>query len=482
MNEPEHGLYDDTSKKFYNGKTGKWVKKLRPSAKGKFVGKTLGRTKGNAHLNKYNEFGRPQKYLQVPINVDIELIKLEAEQRGLNYEYCLFVLHKLLYNRVKLRQILAENPHYHNNYTPLGSCDIRRWIGKSYRDHIKLLTDLKYLSPKLTDEGNLSYWNGNSSFIGKKQTACYRINPVLFNRDLFEIKPRFKTIPLSDIKLTVKLHQRSIKTYLNDTVSLLQGALRNVRIYHDGPYLNKTFLPDIVEEVSLLINDINNGDIYVREDLDTYGERFHSSFTFSWASLRPLIYFTDSTSDLMYLDLSNSQYFFFTLLAYERTYKELIPEYFGLNEIVKTFLIDDSFKSFIVHAQNATLYNYVAATYGLTKSDLMKVFFAKSAHFKKMRSQSFPWLQSIIESLETKFGRNILSEVLQRLESRNILVRVCVPFLQRNEGANLISIHDGLLFETQYYTEMVEQLNHAFQQFSLPVPKFKTVFYKNPCG
>ena len=79
--------------------------------------------------------------------------------------------------------------------------------------------------------------------------------------------------------------------------------------------------------------------------------------------------------------------------------------------------------------------------------------------------------------IEKKFGSNILPKILQRLESRTLLNEVCFTFLNKNKQANLISIHDGILFETRYENEVKEIISEVFHNYNLPVPKYKCIYY-----
>lgn len=457
MLQPSHGQFDPLTKTYFNANTGKWVKRLRPSKKGK------------SDIEKWKELGSKKKSLFVPVNTDIELIKATARRNSLNYEHMLFILHKLLYNRLMLRKSKKVNDDYLNNYTALSSKELLKWLGNDYVRCLEALIDIEYLFPKLTSHRTKSYFNSN----GKKgNSARFKINPKLFNYSLFDHPNFFKAVELNDIRLTLKLIKQSqLKSPSNHPVhSLLCKALEGVRISTSVELLNRKYPHEIVQQMILLINKINEEEIYVRTEMDQYGERFHSTFTFSWSALRPLIYFENKEGNTAYLDLRNSQFFFLSLLGLPQTY-QLIPEYENLLPLFQAH--ERELSCFNHHCQLGTLYSWCEREYGLSKVNLMEITFASSLQFKAKRKK-LAWLTKIIEEIEKLFSKNILPSILQKLESRTMLNRICFEFLSKNENANLISIHDGILVEERYLTEIVNIIHNCFMELNLPVPAFKT--------
>lgn len=451
---PSHGDY--AGGKRFNSLTGKWVKNLRPS------------NKGGTDVEKWKRLGSPEKNLVIPVNTDIEKVKTIAITYKVNYQHLLFILHKLLYNRIMFRKQDRNKKDYFNNYTSLGSKDLYKWIGKDYVKCLSALHEIEYIMPKLNDRGNKSYYNVANHF---GNTSAFKINPKLFNYDLFEHPIFFKTFPLTDKKLIVKLtrqHLRNIKSS-HPVHALLCKAMHGVKVKPQTDILNQNHLHETVQEMLLLIEQINNQEIYVKPEFDSYGERFHSTFTFTWSSLRPLIYFENKPGKTVYLDLKNSQYFFFSLLALPQVY-QLIPEYLPLQRLMERYSAEMAEFNSNCHA--GTLYSWCEQQYGLTKLNLMKIFFGKSKQFKHLRKK-LPWLEILIKEIEQIYGTNILPAVLQKLESRSLLHNVSYTFLKKNPTANLISIHDGLLFGEEYLTEMINTINVFFSSLNLPVPKFK---------
>jgi len=464
-----HGEIDPATNRFFNSATGKWVVRLRPTSKGKHIGKR----KGLSIELQYAELGYPKSTIQIPVNTDIELIRKEGEKRSLNYEHCLFILHKLLYNRIRLRNILKNDKDYSNNFTPLGSVDLYKWLGKPYVRCLQLLLDLSYLTVKLSSSGRKSYWNGGE----QRKTSVYKISDELFRRSLFEHHSQFKTYEISDLGLNIKLHKTKIlnSTTASPTVQLLSQALRGTKVCLNLNVLSVNHLPETVQEMQFLINDINNGDIYVKPELDDYGNRFHSTFTFTWSALRPLIYFEGKHNGTTYIDLSNSQYYFFAQLSNDSTYR-LIPEYKAIAALIKEAEQDGTFRDFCSHANAGTLYNWCHNSYKISKTDLMKIFFSSKDQFKTKRKK-LKWLVVLISQIQDAFGGNILPQVLQRIESRTLLDRVCFTFLNSYRQANLISIHDGVLIETEMAGEFKRILTETFSQIGFPVPAFKEINY-----
>jgi hypothetical protein len=447
--------------KYFNSVTGKWVTRLRPSQKSK------------ADIRKWQELGGIKKSLLVPVNTDVELVKVTAVTNSLNFEHLLFVLHKLLYNRLRFRKTNSSEDFW-NNYTPLSSKDLYKWLGKNYVQCIQALIDIDYIIPKLTSHGTKSYFNSS----GKKSKAVsFKINPSLFNYDLFDHFNFFKSIQLNDVKLTIKLIEKHRINSLsrNPAHALLCKALEGVKVNPSTQILNKNYPHDTVQEMMQLIIKINDKEIYVKPDMDEYGERFHSTFTFAWSALRPLIYFENKEGDTAYLDLKNSQFFFLSLLCLPQTY-QLIPEYIDLLPLFQ--FRKNELHEFNVHCQAGTLYNWCEEVHGLSKLDLMKITFGSSKQFQSKR-RKLPWLVEIIRRIEEDHSKNVLPSILQKLESRTMLTKICFEFLSKNKVANLISIHDGVLLEEKYMIEMTNTIQTCFEGLNLPVPTFKTFLYPN---
>jgi hypothetical protein len=451
-----HGEFDTCKNRYYNSQTRKWVVRLRQS-------------KINA---RWQQLGCPRKRIQIPIGLDIEKLKQQSEKLNLNHEYLLFVFHKLLYNRLRGKQMGFENE---SEFVQVSSLELKKWLGKKYKTFVDALISFGYLLPKLSAAGNASYWraaNKEDSIL-----ASFRINPELFAYDLFEQKPCFKSYQLTDLRLNCKLQEQFIlhkSDEPNELHELLTKALSTVKVDTGAMLADSKLAWEGKQQVMLFVEQINNGDIYVKPDFDSYGERFHSIFTFTWSGIRPYIYFNDSPkSPCTYLDLRNSQYFFFSLLKYQRIY-EVIPEYKFMHGIIMKLLQEHSALSdFMLHSQNGTLYKFVGDNYALNKLTLMKWFFAASRQYKKSRSSKLPWLQSLISQLETKHGRNILPEVLQKIESRIVLGKIAYHFLRANSEAGLITIHDGIIVPEMYARYLDEVLHHVFAELELPVPAFK---------
>lgn len=448
--------------KYFNPSTGKLVTRLRPSQR------------NNADTKKWQQLGCIKKNLFVPVNTDIELLKVTAVTNSLNYEHMLFVLHKLLYNRLRFRKKSSKDSDFWNNYTGLSSKDLYKWLGKKYVKCLQALIDLEYIIPKLTSRGTKSYYNSSGK---ESKTAAFKINPKLFNYSLFDHLNFFKEVQLNDVKLTIKLinkHQTNSSSK-HPAHALLRKALEGVKVSPSSDVLNKEYPHETVQDMMLLITEINNKEIYVRPELDEYGERFHSTFTFAWSALRPLIYFENKFDNTAYLDLKNSQFFFLSLLSLPQTY-QLIPEYIDLLSVFQSY--KDELSEFNLHCQDGTLYNWCEQKYCLTKLDLMKITFGSSKQFRTKRNK-LPWLIEIIRRIEDQHSKNVLPSILQRLESRTMLHRICFEFLSKNKTANLISIHDGILFEEKYLTQMINTIQTCFEKLNLPVPTFKTVVYPN---
>jgi hypothetical protein len=465
----QNGEFNPATRRYFNSATGKWVVRLRPTSKGKQVGKR----KGRSIELRYAELGCPKSTIQIPVNTDISLIKNEAERRSLNYEHCLFILHKLLYNRIRLRSILRNDKDYSNNFTPLGSVDLYKWLGKRYVRCLQLLLDLSCLTVKLSSSGKKSYWNGGE----QRTTSVYKISDELFSRSLFDHHQQFKIYEVGDAALNIKLHKTKTLNAItgSPTVQLLTKALRGIKVSLNLEALSVNHLPETVQEMQFLSNDINNGNIYVKPELDEYGNRFHSTFTFTWSALRPLIYFEGKHDGTTYIDLSNSQYYFFSQLSNINSYR-LIPEYLTIAKFIKEVEKDDDFRDFCSHANDGTLYNWCHNSYKLSKTDLMKIFFGSRDQFKTKRNK-LKWLVVLISQIQNAFGSNVLPQVLQRLESRTLLDRVCFTFLAQHQQANLISIHDGVLIETEMAGEFKRILSETFSQIGFPVPVFKEINY-----
>lgn len=460
MSQPSHGQFDSNTKTYFNSNTGKWVKRIRPSKKGK------------NEMQKWITLGSKRKTLFVPVNTDIELLKTVASRNSLNYEHMLFILHKLLYNRLMFRKSRKINDDYLSNYTALSSKELLKWLGNDYVRCLEALIEIEYLFPKMTNHRTKSYFNSN----GKKgNSARFKINPRLFNYSLFDHPHFFKAVELNDIRLTLKLIKQSqLKSSSNHPVhSLLCRALEGVRISTSVESLNRKYPHEVVQQMILLITKINEEEIYVKPEMDEYGERFHSTFTFSWSALRPLIYFENKEGNTAYLDLRNSQFFFLSLLGLPQTY-QLIPEYENLLPLFQAYKRE--LYEFNHHCQLGTLYSWCELEYCLSKVNLMEITFASSLQFKAKRKK-LAWLTKIIEEIEKLFSKNILPSILQKLESRTMLNRICFEFLSMNKNANLISIHDGVLVEEKYLTEMVNIIHNCFTELNLPVPAFKTEVY-----
>ena len=450
--------------------------------------------KGLADLKRFKEYGEPVKYIKIPINTDIELIISRSVELNLIPDYTLFFLYKLLYNRQTCFDADRKTQWYKDGYSSVYSADLQYWLGHNYPKYISLLINLGYVQALKNDNGNIRYCAG-------EQTARYIIPFTLLEKE-GSVKKNFKMYQLTNMKLINKLQKEHLEinnikiTKLSH--QLLAEKVTKVKFNMDDAnvWLEKNSIEFPVYDMYSFMDDMNKGNVHIKRDLDAYGERFHTSYTFTWKVLRKFMVF-DDCKELSYSDIKNSQFFCLSILN-KKVIKEIIPEFNSKIEFFDKVMNNEDYKLFIQLAQSGDLYEFLIRHFtehnifnlneihpksrrDYIKKICMKVFFSSSKdnnHLKKHFKILFPSVFNLISNLCVINNENrlvsLLPEMLQKLESRINLDRVCIELIQTYNIENIISIHDGLIYNSADEALVKSVINDVYLNIAGVTPSVET--------
>lgn len=469
--------------KILNSKTGKLVNRLQDRSKDKLT---------------WIKSGSPIKQLIIPIQINAQLLSEQAKQAKLLPDYCLFLLSKITYNR--LRHINKDDaPNwFEHGYVQLSSKELEKWIGRNYIHYINFLERNNYIEALFNENtGAKSYYN--SKICVRYRIKAEHIKAMRVNGTL----RRFKQIEIYNYKLINKLEKKhndnKIMKQTKKSHSIIAEMLTSVRLDLNAclTYLEINNIDISLERIEALILKINSGDISYKNDLDIYGERFHSDFTYHWSVLRKFIFIDGKENEQMYyLDQKNSQYLFLSVMD---KFKDLIPEFKSTIKIFESFN-DTNFNLFKSLCQAGTIYEFIRdsfinsnlslvmfnkktdtnQTYDLSKYSyeagrkivknlLMCTLFSSYQNYRDEKAQLANFFPSVIKFINTitfDKDRNILPEILQKLESRTLLDNVVMNAVG-NGCNNIITIHDGFICTESEMKILTATYYSYFDEFGL---------------
>ena len=463
-------------------------------------GQAIGKTKGVADRKKWEALGSPEfKILYLPINLDLSVIQAIAIDSNLNFDYLLFIFHKIKYARS--RNFYDKDTFwFKSGFTQLYSNDLMYWIGHNYKKYLTALKEHKLLETIPNDKGNSAYLAG-------ELTIRYRIAPgLLENTNPKENHKSFKTYKTTNLKLIIKLEKMKLEN-LQQIAEQEEGRKSlALLLHHNNVYFeidelwfqNKQGKPNIQLYYQQL-HEWNDGNYDSITPACEYGERFHSRFTNLCSELRQFIRFNGHTGNNVYFDFKNSQFYFLSLLSLEHIFQQFLPEYLDYQGLFPTGNAD--YQLFLSLARSGELYEYLMEIWADDRSvrylvkidkkytlkylhqvsdykecrDIIKemvimVLFGKPTEecrgamvvLHRQLGAVFPSLVRMMERFMA-LGENILPKMLQLTESRILIGRLAHDLTEWYLIDGLITIHDGfILKETD--AEMFEKVaEHLFR-------------------
>ena len=270
-------------------------------------------------------------------------------------------------------------------------------------------------------------------------------------------------------------------------------------------------------DILLLMDAINEGQ-YERITVDKFGERFHTPFTNLWKELRKFISFENNSSELISIDISNSQPYFSSIAIDSKLIDTILLEFNGIVPELKNIDMKQDFKLFSELCANGQIYEYWMDKRGLgkneesrkqakeelfmimydkpkkiinTKNSKRKEYYEKLKLFEttfpsvymafnKIKSLDEKTLPFITETFVNEYGMfegkksyyKSLSSMMQRMESRIIIQRIS-PKLIEAGLTPFITIHDSFIMPIEFVEKAKQIINNEFELLGVKAPNFK---------
>lgn len=439
-----------------------------------------------ASIQKWVNNGSKIKYLYVPkklshrriertnkINFLYNLIDVTADSNAIKT-----VLH-IIFTRSFYSDEYGYSPIYCRKFSDL--------IGQKYSSVIEYCKRFKWI-----ESNDFFKFNSQESYC-----KSYRISNKLLPND---ITFKFRKTPLNDVKITNKfqLREQSFNDFktLKETHKILAEIVKSAKIDLEGFKSEIENNPVLFKKRNLdlafyLIEEINSGSISIKETVDTFGERFFSSFCNIIKETRKHIYFTSKEDKLVETDIANSQMYFFSLLADKKFFKEILfDNTFDVEEKAKFKYLhselvkvknNTDFIQFCEDAAEGIVYDTLAKNIigwdrNKAKEMMLKVLFAQKGQYKNAKIKIRKIYSSVIDVIETvAFGINstTVSMACQRAESTMLLDRVCQKLYHEHNIKEFITVHDSVMVEKKHIETVSECIVNEFILLEVTPPKLK---------
>ncbi|MBF8962143.1 hypothetical protein I0P70_02700 [Pontibacter sp. FD36] len=493
-----HTQKDLITGKSWNSKTGKWVKRLRETAKGKAKGSTYDRKLNiikQTNPNSYRSFG------WLPIQVDINDLVADAAQYW-NYTHpfdidkAVAVFTLIIVKRCKLAELKKQNYYFGEGYVGIHSDDFRKWVDHhKYPDYLQFLEDRVYIRTFRTALDT-------KSFIHGQMPCMYKIADYRLKKD--GDARMFYKVPYTTSKMLVKvfsykqnykltLLQQQVRTELVENVYKITEQLASDAFTTwalSNPKKFKTKKKNGLEEANRMVVTVEQmkQGIFTINPCDDYSGRFHSPFTYRRRCVRNFIRIDGEPA--IEIDIKNSQFFLFSLLrSHSNEVKPILKGLTAANpgkdnlSLEKTLsLIQDFYdryedvRTFLDASADNSIYQVMMCQYSKKKKfvkDLcFKALFSAEEQCVKSKEKLMWFYPNVVELCETinTHGRYTLPKILQTLESRIYLDMVALEAIQQG-AAPFITVHDAFYVkpcDTSLFTYLIED---TFAKLCLPSPK-----------
>lgn len=239
------------------------------------------------------------------------------------------------------------------------------------------------------------------------------------------------------------IKEKNIRLYNNIDVDVKKKLILDLYKVNIDYNSAKNWLNDNIETESQKISNlysitkINNKNIDY--SFDTFG-RFHTSFTNLKKEIRHN-FLTINGNKLKEIDIKNSQPFFLYILMKENGFKDFDGfDMDVLNGVIYEKFIEYSKENISRKKMKSNLYSVLfGRTMTTNKWNII---------FKNKYPKVYDW---IITYKKTNKNYKIIAQTLQVMESNFIFNKVINAIIYKYPKISLITVHDSIIFEEQYY-------------------------------
>ncbi|GAB2541061.1 hypothetical protein GCM10027189_24990 [Rufibacter soli] len=522
--EHTHGQRNPETNKYWNAVTQKWlVKPVRPTtkgehigkAKGKAVGKAKGKAKGLTYAKRLESIkaSHPeswQSYGWIPINITVADIEAEASKHWKDSETkfeidrALALSTLLIIMRCKVTDVQKRRAAYAQGFANQHSKDLAYFVGTHYEKYIRFFKDAEFIR---------GYSKGlneaQESFCPRVFAKAYKWHPRHLRKDgdlrmfykveynsprlllrLFRKKEDRKQQQLKD-QFRIRLKENAYRLAADlDADGFTQWALANPQEFPNKEELNSAIVQ---------VHAMKAGELGITST-DTYGERFHSSYTQTKRELRGFQFIGGQKA--MELDLKASQFFFFAcLVMYPDQCLTVLSRGMStlrLKEVMHSMRVSyDRYadvKEFVDASLTNFIYDTIMERYAGTldraavKDMCFRALFSRSGQSKDAKKAlrgQYPNVVRLCENINNRAKKDekansiagrpddpiySIPQILQRLESRILIDMVALRVGDHSEYP-FTTIHDSFLVAATDAPVFRAVIADTFTELGLPVPK-----------
>lgn len=495
-------LFNTELKKYYNDKTDKWVKNLRPS-----------NIKSNKGLTPYYGW-------MVETITDEELSRISKDY-DLKEDGIISIITMILINGCNIKDT-RKDIMWKYGWVQLKSQQLKMLIGSDYKRYIDVLVKLNIVSVynKYLEGTFCKRYKINGLF---DETHYYNITmrkiqyrTDKFNKRVFKFREHIKNIKDATKNNSTKIRFMETREWLleqhrsmlqNINPTLIDDWLNTTTTYWDNKYEKNPNLdrhyPNRVYYNLISLKD-NIQELYYNIS-DDFGHRFHSAWTNTPAWSKVLLYNSSPEKPLYELDIVNSQFYFFSLickinskklksilteslcvwdgkelLKYKRTYNKKIIS--TIETIKVMYNMYEDIQMFVEQSINGTLYEWLATKLNIKRSKVKILLFHALFSMKNQNNHKKISLRKVIPNVVKMFellngvkkdNKKYGSKLLQKIESHVIIDMTCGKLKISNLNHSITTIHDSFVVYGDSDLETVEKcLVASLNDLNVPTPKF----------
>ena len=490
--------YNVNTKKYYNPKTNKWVKNIRPS-KSKSKSKT-------------NLSGWMVDYIT---NEQLEII---STTYNINSDGLVAIISFILINGCNIKDQYKDYL-WRDGWVQIKSTQLKQLVGNKYKKYIQALLDNNIIScynSYLVDTFCKRYKINGLFDIHEDNVKMRRVSykSVVFKKRILNYLKRLEELKGNINSNFLKMSKDETRSWLFDQH---KNMFNNIKDDQADIWLNKvttTWNLKCQNNKSLDINypyKVYYSLLSIKDNIssfyyninDDFGNRFHSAWTNNPNWCKSLL---DTKIQPLYeIDINNSQFYFFSLLC-KLSFKnlqvilqekieswdslELITLKNNFNNSIQSLILSVQYiyntsndvQEFVQHSIDGTLYEWLSSMLLIDRSKIKKLLFNclfSGSHQNKRSKNKF---KSIIPNVIKIFNllngdkKNVLkygSKILQKIESHIVIDMTCRNIKNESLDNSIMTVHDSIVCYESDLEIVKKSLLNSFNNLDIPLPKFK---------
>ena len=461
------------------------------------------------------------KHLVLPFDEDI--VAKKAILYPPKFERGRFNLFKAKYFIHRLYSTMCtDKGSIQYGFSPMNAKYIEKEV-YNYREYIKWLIEADILDK-----------NFHSSLIKHSFKPGYYPKSYKFNRKYLEDMPTYQLINEENKTKIEKIRNRKIPIkFIEKNIHLISAFDKNLSFIKNLDFNN--LYSSLDNQQKWLIKNINKGKFSFK--LDNFGNRFYSPVTNLKSSIRKFL--TYDNEQLVEFDIKNSQPYLLNILLHGLLDK-LNVEHIDRNKIIRDCSIlfnkynnkHNNLKiyeldNYLKISSNGKIYeeivDFLLSNYSIDEIYEVKIYDKKKKYFRKLceifeiknsddkkekirdvaklynlkylfgdfdknnlineyYERQFPELSVFLINVKTDecniIGKDIITKVLQKIESLIVLEIISKEFYEenKNEGAIVLTIHDCMITQKRF----IERLNLKAKEVFLRYLSMTPNFHKKP--